>query len=545
MASNETITRWARYVALGEIERNAQVVIPYNGRVSWDWIDGERSGIVRPLTTSVQIYSYGRHFPLARFVPKTRKSPAIFILNGDRWGGGGRSATSRHQSEIRSAVADVIRDAARFGERIDSILIPFSALEGAGVDMDTIRPIHVREDRSETIQRSSRYLNDVPRWMRTRTEYDLRTFSVAALKRDGVPGSMNSAGFGRGSRFRPYVDLKGHRYLNPADGEIQSLSIHGIEGETRVRVTFPDRDYSNEGTGVWASYEVIGDENGNVTVRVPRIVPNVTPDENGVYRWEENRHWLGDSLFSAEVPRTDTLEIVTDSREVADASGGAIGYRTRRPGEYVIGREVKTYRTRYRFLSSFDYNEPAPLYFLAALPRDSRAETVEDAYRDLMPDSVAAAIAAGKDVIRQGDIFAVETNLTRDDVYARANRRARRSVGSGNGKVRPGEIGFGTPDPFRAARETVRIFGTAHTATEVAVTPDGVTYIRGRMYHDPDRFTGWGSNRRIARDHVTRNLGDRESWYIAIRNTVPRLRPNRTREIVRTADDIATETATV
>jgi hypothetical protein len=518
-SSSDVITRWARFTALGEVKKNARVTIPNNDRVIVD-MRGSYGG-------RDEIFSYGRHFPLATYIQPRGNRPGVFVMNGDRWGGGGWSATNRHQSETRSAIAQVITDAMKKGKRIESILIPFSALNGAGVDIGTIRPLHVREDRSEVIERQSRYLNDVPRHMRTRTEYDTRTASVESLKTNGAPGYTRAA-FGS-SRRHTYIDLSGSGYFDPEKGEIQTRTVGDIE--YRVRVTFPDSvvspSYAPAGT-VWAHWEMIGDDEGNVSWREPREVPAVTPDDSGLYHWTENRHWLGDSLFTAEVSRTETELIVTRSREVADASGGHIGYRSSNIGQrYVIGRSEKTIRTRYRFLSSFDYNEPAPLYFLAALPKSSRAATVEDAYTDLMPRSVAAAIAAGKDVIRQGDIFAIETGLTKEEVYTRSYARSRRSVAQGRGAARPGEIGADL------ASRLVRIFGTAHTATEVAVTPEGVTYIRGRMYHDS-----------TPRDHVTRVLGDGETWYVTVRNTVPRLRASVTKEIERTADDYATQTAT-
>lgn len=530
-SSSECISRFCRYVALDDKPRNARVIVPANDRLTYDLRSQYASrGDV--------IYSYGRHFPLVRYVAPRGNRPGLFVMNGDRWTGSRSTATHRHQTETRAAVAEVIALAEKRGKKIESILIPFSALEGARIDIESIRPIHVREDRTEKIERSSRYLQDVPRWMQTKTEYTERTGSVEFMKKNGAPG-YSRASFG-GSRFHSYVELSGNRYFNVNDGEIQT----DREGN-RVRVTFPDNPRDGYGMPegmVWASWTLLGDENGNVTVRIPKEVPAITPDENGIYRWTEDRHWLGDSLFTADVIRTDHTDIVTRSRRVADASGGHLGYRSSNIGErYVIGHDVKTVTTRYRFLSSFDYNEPRALYFLAALPRSSRAETVEQAYADLMPASVARAIENGTDVIRQGDIYAVATSLTKDEVYARAVRRSRRSVANGNGAARPGEVAADS------ARATVQIFGTAHTATEVAVTADGVTYVRGTMYHDPSRFD-WRGN--VQRDHVSRKLGDGATWYVCIRNTVPRLRENRSTEKMVTeqeyfSNDNATETATV
>lgn len=499
-SSHEVLDRWMHYRINGtKLSAKHRVIVP----------DASPNRLIANERDDI-CYSYGRHFPLVRIVRKSKRS-ILFVVNGDRWPRRGWSQTSDHQNIIRGLVDGYVRGKSATDKRIkfESIIIPFSAMEGAGIDIESIRPIHVRGDRMQYVDRKSRYLNDVPHHMRTRTEYETRTDSVERIK------SVHHA-------ERGYVAIEGSGYFDPEAGTVQE------HNGNRVRVIIPDdlssRHVSSFGDGrrYWLTWQLLGDENGNVTYKVPRTVPNVEKNEEGYYTWTEHRHWLGDSLFSAVVSRTEQTVIVTDSKRVAEASGGHIGYRTRRPGEFVIGRDVKTIRTRMRFLSSFDYNEPWPLYFLAALPRSSKAETVQAAIDDLMPSAVRAAMDAGRDVIRQGDIFAVQTDLTTKDVYARAARRARRSLVERD-NVQPRE---GEPATTSEAREIVRIFGTMHTATEVAITREGVTFIRGRLYHDVDRWRGW-SQRVRNRDHVTRVVGDgRNDWYIAIRNTVPRMRPN-------------------
>jgi hypothetical protein len=73
------------------------------------------------------------------------------------------------------------------------------------------------------------------------------------------------------------------------------------------------------------------------------------------------------------------------------------------------------------------------------------------------------------------------------------------------------------PIDRQAIRDVLSIFGTAHTATEVARAANGVTYFRGTMRHDRTVESGG----RGARDHAPVKLAD-GVWYLAVRNTVPR-----------------------
>jgi hypothetical protein len=395
-------------------------------------------------------------------------------------------------------------------------------MEGAGIDIETIEPLHVRADRKETVSHRSRYFDDVPHYLRTRTEYDVHKRSLESLKRRTTDERAVSPDELRN------LPLEGMHYLDRNNGDVQE--IHG----NRARIEWQDNPYRS-GAAEWARYVLIGDDDGNVTYRVPREVPNVKQDEDGFYVWDVERHWLGDSVFSAIVTRTEWTETVTHDKALAEAEGIEYRFSRRRDDDaYRLSRTPRTIRRRFRFVSSFDYSEPGDLYFLAALPRSSKAETVEAAIEALMPSAVRAAIDAGRDVIRQGDIFAVETDLTTKDVYARAAKRARRSQIERDSQPRKGE-------EVNAA-SVISIFGTAHTATEVAVTANGVTFVRGRLYHDPNRWTNrWsGRNARI-RDHRTRIIGDGDKrWYIAIRNTVPRFKGNTTRTVIRdTTEDVA------
>lgn len=166
-------------------------------------------------------------------------------------------------------------------------------------------------------------------------------------------------------------------------------------------------------------------------------------DEHG-WSVERYRHWLGDSVFRAKVGN---------------------GWRT--------------------FVSSFDYQESAPLYFLAELPRGVKVSTVEDAILALSPRIVHAAIAQGREVKRQGDMFAIPTELSTIELKRRGGRNIERMVG---------------------------VFGTDHVVTERITGRGGATYARGVIHHRPG---GTPDHRRV-------RLGNQ--WHLMVPNTVPRRR---------------------
>lgn len=254
--------------------------------------------------------------------------------------------------------------------------------------------------------------------------------------------------------------------------------------------------------------------------------------EPGVFEWHVGRHWLGDAVFAAR------------------SHGQA---------------------KRVKWLSSFDRNEPRPLYFLCQLP-PTRATTYEEAIEALKPDTVLMAEAMGRAVERQGDIFAVPMpGLTLNDLKAQGGRMARRydamgplrserriramwdaiidgdrlgwqarnvyTWGTRKTTIPWNEHGERVTDVRRhrerkwapileerhrqvveAApdRAEVSLLGTAHTGTHVVTMPDGTQYARGVMYHDPALM-----GERRERDHVRCPLGDGKTWHLIAKNTVP------------------------
>jgi hypothetical protein len=202
--------------------------------------------------------------------------------------------------------------------------------------------------------------------------------------------------------------------------------------------------------GSWQQEQVAGHRYDELSTSYPEI----SRSADGLYHWSEDRHWLGESVFRATY------------QEYSRENGW---------------KHIK--RTRY-FLSAFDTNEPAPLYFLAQLPASARPRSVADAREALKPLEVVHAEQAGLPVRRQGDVFAIELS-----------------------DLRTREL----PGP---SQRMTRVLGVGHVATEARVVSGATgeaTYARGFLRHRPD------GDRRP--DHVTLSLGD--TWHRLVRNTVP------------------------
>lgn len=379
-------------------EDRARAVRTYaSGRVDWD-------------SRAREVYSYGRHFPLVRFVPKRLNGAAdLFVINGDTWRQTGPSRTGAHQSTVRDGVR-------RF-PGIGTIIIPFSALNGAGIDIDSIRPVHVRPDANWSEVREVRTLAEMP--MSERTIRYLVDCESATL--DGVPADHR-----RTWRAGGYQDVE------------------------------PDAD------GVYRWKE-------------SRTRP-AEPDSDGVYRWTVNLHRLGDALFSAVRPVTQwrdarPMESERDnarvSSELADfpdlrrycGDAPESRHESGPSGACVhCGRPLRvqeTRRPRARYLSSFDTNEVPSLYFLAQVPRGA-GDSVESALESLAPRAVHAAMARGREVRRQGDIFLIDTNLTREDLAARGATFGRLTQWTRDARARAGEVNYRPKQTAAEHRREVR-----------------------------------------------------------------------------------------
>jgi hypothetical protein len=212
---------------------------------------------------------------------------------------------------------------------------------------------------------------------------------------------------------------------------------------------------------------------------------DIEPGPDGRYHWTTSRHWLGSSLFRARYPVS-------------------------RP--YVPGLSRKQRNRWAYFVTSFDYNEPRPLWFMSELPRGVKPATVAEAISALKPEVVRDAEAAGIPVLRQGDVFVIQAGtfvlpldaLEGETVEFRPmTERELRALG--------GELVAWTPPGW--GTRGGRFVNDSHTATRVIQMPDGTLFVRGIMRHAP-------ANRKP--DHVQLELWDRQTWGRVVFNAQAR-----------------------
>lgn len=368
-------------------------------------------------------------------------------------------STGSHQADVRAALL-------KHAASVPRLIIPFTALDAAQIRRDSIVPIDVKNDRVEYIRHADE-----------------------SMPKGATKTAALHASWGDVSGFTEIFD-----------------AFKREHGETGDANRDHWQDWHESLPDVWTL--------GGQEIR----------EVDGRYVWHTTRHWLGDSLFAA---------------------------RSR-------GRS-----RRVKYLSSFDRQESTPLYFLCELPATA-ATDIDAALESLKPEPVVLAEMVGRTVTRQGDIFSIPMpGLTSADLRrqgARFGKRvtARREVDaaltaaraandllrelvSANDLPRAG-MWAGRRDrdaaviehrrakwrPIltarfaaameraRVARESVSTLGTSHVGTEVATMPDGTQYARGIMYHAPDLM---GEDRE--RDHKRQPMGDRKTWHLIAKNTVP------------------------
>lgn len=373
---------------------------------------------LRPLRSSnvfmegESVFSYGHHFELARPLRDKKRRLTGFLLNGDRFS----NTTTGHQSSVRGYLRHA--DA-------DKVIIPFTALQAAGVDLSSVRLVHVLGDRTTVQKHHSDTFPEGAKWITT--------------------------------------------------PNYKSVPIDDPEVVTSNRDYW--REYHQDGNEEepwWIAHNKIPDGEKQVLMtsnsfRASEITVTTNPDGSKSYDWKTTHHWLGESLIRARVRWTVTEQCPDCG---GFGRGPFVGERweygcitCRGTGEHTVWRHRWTL-----FLSGFDHQEPNPLYFLCELPYRCKATTVAEAYEALKPDPVKLAEQMGRTYTRQGDIFAVPTThtvKTLKELGARIEQRVMRN------SPRPG-----VNLPY--------LLGTNHTATEVAYLPNGLTLARGMLYHNPD-----------------------------------------------------------
>lgn len=293
-----------------------------------------------PRRDADKIYSYGYHFEMGRVLRDKKGQPRLILLNGDNYS----MTTSRHQSTVRAWVN-------RCG--LPSVIIPYSALDAAGVDKDSVELIDRSEDRMEETHHSSPAVPPGSQWT---------TRPVMGYV-DLTPEEITERLLKKNQEGRQHV--------------IDRLVVAEREGPDSYWAKYPPQPWQDltelESYELRGHYREIGTETFLHLHRRTWDRVEIEDNEDGTktYKWVTRRHWLGESVIRATV----------------SVPGGK--------------------NRRRFFISGFDHQEPRPLYFFCELPRAAKPATLDDAYQALKPQAVVMAEAMGRPVQRQGDIFAI------------------------------------------------------------------------------------------------------------------------------------------
>lgn len=463
-----------------------------------------------------QIYSYGTHFEVGRVLRDKGGNPAAFLLNGNTYS----VTTSRHQAAVRAAVT---------GHGLPVVTIPHAALLEAGIELSSVQILDVQRDWNTTTQivkydepghreRGTRY--EWGGWQNSKTGEFVQRMSYS----DRAPRQETCDSCG----VEP-------RYGEPDWWERRQ------ERETHIRLRH----------GEWEEVRGRSICNGHVTIKTSthvewEIVDDPDSPTGLAYVRDVHRHWLGASLIKATVnyqvnrrhKDCSGTGVADQPWYTYDRMAQAIGPLTQEemyrhdsvrehykrrlergdidelpPEAWSIdayvrhnecrgcsgrGRVRESARRTAYFLSGFDENERRPSYFFCELAPKARPTTVEEALESLKPDTVKLAESLGREVKRQGDIFAIPMpTLTLAQLKAQGGTHVRRP------KLveQDGRLTWSGPRPT--------LLGTNHEATEV-VRVGKQTYARGTITHNPER-------RRP--DHARTTIG--KQWHLILKNTVP------------------------
>ena len=496
------------------------------------------------------IFSYGSHFEVGRILRDRKGNPTAWLLNGNTWIGEKDRpgmVTRRHQNAVRDAVA-------RTG--LPAVTIPHAALDVAGIDLRTIEIVDVQRDwwTTKTVTKEEmpgrwEYDYGCPAdgdfggWRNTKTdEIVLRTerWGGCAPKVEcdcviDLPGPW-APGLWDGYCWEHKRELDKLR-------EVHIRARHGVWEEFGTHRRRSGRK------------RVVSGPNGRTDWD---LVDDPTAPLGYVFQRDVMRHWLGASLIKAQVPyQIQVKHAECGGTGLADEPWFTSDWRGRGEGPLSeesmdamlrsFEREMDRYRAGYRaiepvlhwgvpapyvhtecrgcggrgrvpaerrrtayFLSGFDQNETRPSYFFCELPPKVRPATVEEALETLKPQAVKLAEQAGREVKRQGDIFAIPMpGVTLRELKKQGGVHVKRPrfIVPSTGELWSEDYGGTESGVWSGPRPN--LLGTNHEATEIVLL-GGQTYARGTITHNP-------AGRRP--DHKRTPLG--REWHMILKNTVP------------------------
>ncbi|UDL15469.1 hypothetical protein SEA_PEPE25_94 [Microbacterium phage Pepe25] len=482
--------------------------------------DALRSNNLHDVGDSIQ--SYGSHFEVGRILRDRKGEPVGWLLNGNTYG----VTTSRHQRAVRDAVT---------GQGLPIVTIPHQALDAAGIDLRTVQIIDVQRD--WFTERTITKRDGTVHW---EYEYD-------HSERGGWQNSLTGEFVDRG-------DYWGERAVSKpvieCDHELPDIPgpwKPGYNFLLDMRRREAREIHERLRHGVWE--DVVGRRRntGRKTPMASKYVPWEMIDDaeaplGYVFERTVQRHWLGGSLIKAQVPYTvrakhqacggtgvspepwfthvwrgsgigplpkNRMEAELEHSDwLMERNGGIRQPMSWEIEAYEEHREcrgcggsgsTRVERRRWAyFLSAFDENETRPSYFFCELPPKVRPTTVEEALETLKPAAVKLAEQMGRDVKRQGDIFAIAMpGLTLRELKAQGGVHIRK----------PKLVDIDGRTTWDGPRP--QLINTNHEATEIVLV-GSQTYARGTIKHVPDF-------RRP--DHRPTPLG--KEWHLIQKNTVP------------------------
>lgn len=419
------------------------------------------------------IYSYGAHFPMGYIL-----GPNLVWLNGDRFS----NSTTNHQSEVRGAIQTHAPDAT-------VVIVPNSALRAANVDYRTIQPVHVESERWEyELQTATAPPSDMqplsalpdkgwhPVYWRGNwaTDGDLWADAIGFVVRDGQRQAVrqNSDGSASWHTARHWL----------GDAVFTGVRDRWFDGTVGERVYFISSFDKQERTPLYF-LSLLPHPVSSVAEGIEALAPESVKTARDLGR---NAVRQGD-MFAIEMG-VSTRELralgatftkrkvtVTLQRHAAESVAVRDALRTVHEG-------MPAYPER-KYLSDFPATEGNGLYD-------------RDAFDAWHTGYMKACDEWADELLRRFAERFPDMQVSRWGWQSALAYEPRR------------------PWDYIRTVDASALYGTAHTATEVATLPDGRQFARGTMYHDPAVI---GENRTA--DHRRQSLGKR--WHLIARNTVP------------------------
>lgn len=423
------------------------------------------------------VYSYGRHFEMARVLRDAKGRATLILINGDVYG---TVSSAGHQSEVRGIIGRDRGD-------VPSVILPHSALRAAGIDLDSIMPLDTKPDGWVYSPTSADKLPDVALKVSGRQVYRGEDWIGRDYANESevlaMPSERGTFQIVERDAHGRYTWQQGRHWLGEA---VVSARVHG----RARRVKFMSGFDRNERERLYFLCELPATRAVTVEDALESLKPDTVRMAEGMGRTCERQ---GD-IFAVPMPGMTWRDLKRDGGTVAKRSDARRGMLARDRAERLIERLVQAEDVRFR--------TPDYLAVLAA-----RREAVYGR----MPWGTPRPLA--------------DWGRTRDMTVRReAEDRARVVANHREAKwadllrARVADAQARTIDPAG-----ISLLGTAHTATHVVTMPDGTQYAKGTMYHDPALM---GEDR--DRDHARCKMGDGATWFLIQKNTVPVAKAPRT-----------------